>query len=125
MKNSPPHSITGPKVKVMKSTFFGTAIPLTDEAAARAIVKDMKQRDRKARHIVFAFRVDGTRIAEGMSDDGEPHGTGGSSILSYLRNNEITNVLVTVTRYWGGVKLGPGRLKRAYLEAAKKVLEMM
>ena len=125
MKTSPPNSITGPKVKVMKSTFFGTAMHLTDETKARAIVKDMKQRDRKARHIVFAFRVEGNPVAEGMSDDGEPHGTGGMSILSFLRNREITNVLVTVTRYWGGVKLGPGRLKRAYLEAAKKVLEMM
>ena len=125
MKENITGSTTGPRFKVMKSVFFGTVIPITDEATARPLVKKMRQADRKARHIVFAFRIDGNPVSEGMSDDGEPRGTGGLPILSMLRHKELTNILVTVTRYWGGVKLGPGNLKRAYLEAAKKALEML
>jgi len=125
MKNNIPDATNGPRIKVMKSVFFGTVISVNDDAAARPLVKKMKQADRKARHIVFAFRIDGNPVSEGMSDDGEPRGTGGLPVLSMLRHRELTNILVTVTRYWGGVKLGPGRLKRAYLEAAKKALEML
>ena len=98
----------------MKSTFFGTIVTVTDEKTARSIVKDMKQRDKKARHVVFAFRIEGSPVVEGMSDDGEPRGTGGMPVLQLLRNRELTNVLVTVTRYFGGVKLGPGNLRRVY-----------
>lgn len=123
MNDKNPDITTGPRIKVMKSTFFGTVVTFTDEAAARVFVKDMKQNDRKARHVVFAFRIDGNPVIEGMSDDGEPRGTGGLPILSLLRQREFTNILVAVTRYWGGVKLGPGNLRRAYFEAAKKALE--
>ena len=115
---------TGPPIKVKKSTFFGTVIPVTDDTVARMFVKEMKKADRKARHIVFAFRIAGEPVTEGMSDDGEPRGTGGISILNFLRQRELTNILVAVTRYWGGVKLGPGNLKRAYLDTAKKALQM-
>ncbi|MCE5248580.1 YigZ family protein [bacterium] len=117
-----PGAKTGPPHKVMKSTFVGTVIPVTDENAARAIVKEIKAADRKARHVAFAFRIAGNPVREGMSDDGEPHGTGGMPILLLLRNGDITNILVTVTRYWGGIKLGPGNLKRAYRDAAKSAL---
>ena len=125
MNENIPGSTTGPRIKVMKSVFFGTVIPVTDEAAARPLVKKMKLADRKARHIVFAFRIDGNPVSEGMSDDGEPRGTGGLPVLNFLRHKKLTNILVTVTRYWGGVKLGPGNLKRAYLEAAKKVIDIV
>ena len=125
MKENITEATNGPRIKVMKSVFFGTVISITDDKAARSLVKKMKQADRKAHHIVFAFRTDGNPVSEGMSDDGEPRGTGGLSILNFLRHKELTNILVTVTRYWGGVKLGPGNLKRAYLEAAKKVIDMV
>jgi len=118
------HITTGPRLKVMKSVFVGSVIRVTDEQKARSIVKDIKQSDRKARHVVFAFRIESNPVIEGMSDDGEPRGTGGFPLLNILRGNDLTNVLVTVTRYWGGVKLGPGRLKRAYRDAAKSALEM-
>jgi putative IMPACT (imprinted ancient) family translation regulator len=58
-----------------------------------------------------------------MSDDGEPRGTAGFSILTLLRYKNLNNILVTVTRYWGGIKLGPGNLKRSYMNAAKEALE--
>jgi len=122
---SQPEIKTGPRLKVMKSTFVGSVIPVTSGETARSMVKDIKQGDRKARHVVFAFRIEGNPVQEGMSDDGEPRGTGGLPVLSLLRNKERTNVLVTVTRYWGGIKLGPGRLKRAYRDAAKSALEIV
>jgi putative IMPACT (imprinted ancient) family translation regulator len=120
---SPAGAVTGPRIKVMKSVFFATVVPVTGSDTARSVVKEMKQRDRKARHIVFAFRIGGNPVTEGMSDDGEPRGTGGLPILQLLRKEERTDVLVAVTRYWGGVKLGPGNLMRAYLDAAKQALE--
>jgi len=115
----------GPKHTVMKSIFFGTVITIDDDRQAKDIVKQMKNRDRKARHVVHAFRIDGIPVIEGMSDDGEPHGTGGMPLLMLLRGMDITGILLTVTRYFGGVKLGPGNLKRAYRDAAKKALESM
>ena len=118
-----PGAKTGPPLKVMKSTFVGAVIPVTDENTARSIIKQIKSADRKARHVAFAFRIAGNPVREGMSDDGEPRGTAGMPILLLLRNSDLTNVLVTVTRYWGGVKLGPGNLKRAYRDAAKSALE--
>ena len=115
--------ITGPRIKVSKSIFFGTVYSVTGDREAREIVKQMKRKDRKARHIAFAFRIGANPVVEGMSDDGEPRGTGGLPILMLLRNKDLKDMLVTVTRYWGGVKLGPGNLKRAYMNAAREALD--
>ena len=115
--------IAGPCITVMKSKFLGTLIPVTDEQDARAQLKVMKAADRKARHIAFAFRIAGEPVVEGMSDDGEPRATAGLPILQLLRHHDLTGVLVTVTRYFGGIKLGPGNLRRAYANAAKAVIE--
>ena len=114
---------TGPKITVMKSVFFATVISVNEQKTARDIVKELKRKDHKARHIAFAFRIAGNPVVEGMSDDGEPRGTAGLPVLSLLRHKELTDILLTVTRYWGGVKLGPGNLRRAYMNAAKAVLE--
>ena len=121
MKDSPN---TGPRITFRKSVFFGTVYSVNDEKEARKIVKKMKCKDRKASHIVFAFRIDAKPVAEGMSDDGEPRRTGGLPILMLLRNKDMNNILVTVTRYWGGIKLGPGNLKRSYMNAAKEALKV-
>ncbi len=113
----------GPKITIKKSIFIGGAAPVSSEAEARALVKDMKRNDRKANHVAFAFRLDANPVSEGMSDDGEPRGTAGLPLLMLLRNRGETGVLVTVTRYYGGINLGPGNLARAYVEAAKSALE--
>jgi len=113
----------GPRITVRKSIFFATVCSVTDNREARNLVKELKRKDHKARHIAFAFRIDGNPVIEGMSDGGEPRGTGGLPILTLLRNKDLNNILVAVTRYWGGVKLGTGNLKRAYLSAAKEALE--
>ena len=113
----------GPRIVVRKSVFIGTVIPVSDEKTAREFAKEMKRGKRKAAHVAFAFRIAGNPVKEGMSDGGEPRGTAGLPILMLLRNKQVTGILVTVTRYWGGTKLGPGNLKRAYRDAALKALE--
>lgn len=114
---------TGPKITVRKSVFYASVFSVIEEKAARDLVKELKRKDRKARHIAFAFRIGGNPVIEGMSDEGEPRGTAGFPILTLLRHKNLNNILVTVTRYWGGIKLGPGNLKRAYMNAAKEALE--
>ncbi len=114
--------ITGEKIVVRKSSFVGTLVRVDDGGEARKIVKKLKNADRKAAHVAFAFRIGDDPVEEGMSDDGEPRGTAGLPILMLLRHDDRRNVLVAVTRYWGGVKLGTGNLRRAYAEAAKSVL---
>ncbi len=115
--------ITGPKIIVRKSVFYASVFSVTEEKAARDLVKELKRKDRKARHIAFAFRIGGNHVIEGMSDNGEPRGTAGLPILTLLRHKKLSNILVTVTRYWGGIKLGPGNLKRVYMNAAKEALK--
>ena len=114
---------TGPRITVRKSVFYASVFSVTEEKAARDLVKELKRKDRKARHIAFAFRIGGNPVIEGMSDNREPRGTAGLPILTLLRHKKLNNILVTVTRYWGGVKLGPGNLKRAYMNAAKETLK--
>ncbi len=114
--------IIGPKVVVHRSTFVGAVQTVQGSVQVRDIVRDMKQADRRARHVAWAFRLDGTPVEEGMTDDGEPRGTAGMPLLELLRHRDALNLLVTVTRHFGGVKLGPGNLRRAYKEAAKAAL---
>ena len=117
------HLLDGPRITAMKSIFFASVFRVTSDRDARDTVKAIKEKDRKARHIAFAFRIGENPVLEGMSDDGEPRGTAGLPVLMLLRNKNISGILVAVTRYWGGVKLGPGNLKRAYMNAAKEALE--
>ena len=77
--------ITGPKIIVRKSVFYASVFSVTEEKAARDLVKELKRKDRKARHIAFAFRIGGNHVIEGMSDNGEPRGTAGLPILTLLK----------------------------------------
>lgn len=123
MSISTDHPVTGPRVEVKKSVFVATVVPVGDELEAREIVKDMKKRDRKANHVAFAYRIGANPVREGMSDDGEPRGTAGLPLLMLLRRRGLTDTLIMVTRKWGGIKLGPGNLRRAYSESARLTLE--
>lgn len=114
---------TGPRITIRKSVFFANVFSASDDSEVNNLIKELKRKDRKAIHIAFAFRIVSNTVTEGMSDDGEPLGTVGLSILTLLRNKNLNNILVAVTRYRGGVKLGPGNLKRAYMNAAKVAQE--
>lgn len=100
-----------------KSVFIANVFPIADEEDAIKKLNEIKKKERDARHNVFAYRIaNGT---ERYSDDGEPNGTAGMPILSILRGENLQNVLVVVTRYFGGILLGTGGLMHAYSDATK------
>lgn len=107
-----------------KSKFIGTIFYITSEEQAQEIIKKVKKQYYDARHNCFAYRVmTESGVVERFSDDGEPSGTAGGPMLNILARNNLCNVLVVVTRYFGGILLGTGGLVRAYSDATTKVIE--
>lgn len=101
-----------------------TYAPSVDEA--KAFLSQIREEMSDASHHVYAFRVGyGNSVIEGMSDDGEPSGTAGPPVLSVLRGTDIGDIIIVVTRYFGGTKLGTGGLVRAYSEAARTALNTL
>ncbi|MEO0559680.1 MAG: YigZ family protein [Bacteroidota bacterium] len=105
------------------SRFIGEAFPVASEADALTMMETVRAREHAATHVCWAYRLgaDGSRIRS--ADDGEPSGTAGLPILREIEGRDLTDCLVTVTRYYGGTKLGAGGLARAYGEAAATVLD--
>ncbi len=111
------------ELKVQRSRFLALAAPAADEAAARAAVAGMQKRYHDCRHVCHAWRLGAApAIVEARADAGEPAGTAGEPILAAIRQADLTDTVVVVARYFGGVKLGPGGLARAYGEAAEAAL---
>ncbi len=108
---------------VKKSRFLAEVFPVENQEAARALLKEQKARYPDAAHVVHAFAVGPDGLIQGCSDDGEPSGTAGRPVLEVLKGSNTTNILLTVTRWFGGTLLGTGGLVKAYGEAAKAVLE--
>ncbi|SIT09027.1 IMPACT family protein [Alicyclobacillus vulcanalis] len=105
-----------------KSRFLAAAVPVRTESDALAALSEVRARHPGARHHVYAYRMGVQVPHERFSDDGEPSGTAGRPVLEVIRRQGITNVLVIVTRYFGGILLGANGLVRAYTEAAAAVL---
>ena len=103
-----------------KSEFIGDACHIDTLDEALAFVEAIRQQHPKSRHVAYAAVCGGAdgRLSERMSDDGEPSGTAGKPILDVLRANELTDCVVAVTRYFGGILLGSGGLIRAYSTGA-------
>lgn len=108
------------EIVISKSRFLGTCVPAASEAEAAEQIARLKKRYWDARHICYAFRLQGG--ASRSSDDGEPSGTAGASILNVLTQSGLENVLCAVVRYFGGVLLGTGGLVRAYGKAASEAV---
>ncbi len=106
--------------KVRGSRFVGDAAPCADEDDALAFVATIRDRHPDASHHCWAFRLEDGR--ERSSDDGEPAGTAGAPIQRRIGGADLQNVVVVVTRWFGGTKLGTGGLVRAYGGAAAEVL---
>ncbi len=104
-----------------KSRFIATISPVSTEEEARAFIESVRKKYHDARHNCFAFLVDEGGIAR-TSDDGEPQGTAGHPMLDVLTGENLHNVAVVVTRYFGGTLLGTGGLVRAYSDAVRKGL---
>ncbi|MGP1576297.1 MAG: IMPACT family protein [Treponema sp.] len=111
------------EIIIKKSLFRAELFSVSDAVTAREYVKQQKDCCRNARHIVHAFVIGKHGEILGCSDDGEPAGTAGQPVLAVLKGSGITNVLITVARWFGGTLLGTGGLVKAYAGAAKAVLE--
>ena len=105
------------------SRFLSELIPCESQAQARDILKAQKEKYADATHVVHAFIVGKNGEVMGMSDDGEPSGTAGRPTLDVLKGRNCTNLIITITRWFGGTLLGTGGLVKAYGNGAKQVLE--
>ncbi|PID80665.1 hypothetical protein CSB20_06385, partial [bacterium DOLZORAL124_64_63] len=112
------------ELKEQRSRFIGLAAPAANADAARAFIQDCARRYHDARHVCHGWKLGlGTDAVENRNDDGEPSGTAGEPILAAIRRTPLTDVVVVVVRYFGGIKLGCGGLSRAYGGTADLVLE--
>lgn len=104
------------EIIINKSRFIGRAFPVETEEEALTILSDIRKKHYDATHNCYAYVIkDG---AARFSDDGEPSGTAGMPIMDVLKNKQLVNTLVIVTRYFGGILLGAGGLVRAYSRSA-------
>ncbi|MCI7812229.1 MAG: YigZ family protein [Lachnospiraceae bacterium] len=106
-----------------KSRFIATVCPAESEEEATAFIASMKKKYWDATHNCSAFVVGETQTLQRCSDDGEPSGTAGRPMLDVLLGEKICNVVVVVTRYFGGTLLGTGGLVRAYSKAVQEGLK--
>lgn len=105
-----------------RSRFIGYVKPVKTEAEAAEFINSIRSKHWDARHNVYAYSLREGNIKR-YSDDGEPSGTAGMPVLDVITKNEVYDVCVVVTRYFGGVLLGTGGLVRAYSQGSKIALE--
>ena len=105
-----------------KSRFIGGAYYVEDVAAAEAKIAEISKKYWDARHNCYAYVIGENSEITKCSDNGEPSGTAGKPILEVVNGSGITNILIIVTRYFGGVLLGTGGLVRAYTQAAQAAI---
>ncbi|NLD19754.1 MAG: YigZ family protein [Clostridiales bacterium] len=108
---------------IEKSRFIAHVKPVSTREEGDAFVAEIKSRYKDATHNVPAMVIGDKFQMQWASDDGEPQGTSGAPIVQMLVKEELTNLVVVVTRYFGGVKLGTGGLVRAYTSSAKLGLQ--
>ena len=101
-----------------RSKFLAFAIPVESVEEVKAIVSEYQKEYYDARHVCYAYMLGSERLEFRANDNGEPSGTAGKPILGQINSNELTNILVIVVRYFGGIKLGTSGLIVAYRQAA-------
>ncbi len=107
---------------IQRSRFISYAEPVSSEAEAMEKLEGYRKQYNDARHVCWAYVIGENYEHYRANDDGEPSGTAGRPILGQIRSFELTNVLVIVVRYYGGIKLGTGGLVTAYQDGAKNAL---
>jgi uncharacterized YigZ family protein len=110
-------------LKEKNSKFFGYAFPVVSENEVKEILEQLRKQHFSARHWCYAYQIGTEKIYYRANDDGEPNNSAGMPIYGQIQSFEVTNVLVVVVRYFGGVKLGVGGLISAYKTAAQMALE--
>ncbi|WP_275738437.1 MULTISPECIES: YigZ family protein [unclassified Halorhabdus] len=119
-------TVAGPgeaRFTISGSEFIGHARPAETVDAAETFVDSIRTEYDDATHNVPAYRVRADPLREWASDDGEPSGSAGKPALNVLNGQELQNVVVVVTRYFGGTELGVGGLVSAYSRAVKEAIE--
>lgn len=111
------------EIIVKNSRFINELFICNSQTEARDVIKSQKEKYQDASHVCHAFVIGKDAEVLGMSDAGEPGGTAGRPMLDVLKGSGITNILLTVTRYFGGTLLGTGGLVKAYGDCAKSVIE--
>lgn len=114
-------SETSAEIEEKKSRFIAYIAPAQTEEEALSFLERMRSEHRMARHNVYAYVLRGGRVR--YSDDGEPSKTAGLPVLEVIEHAGLIDVIVVVTRYFGGTLLGTGGLVRAYTQAAKSAIE--
>ena len=109
--------------KEKNSKFFGYAYPVTSEEEVKIHIEHLKKQHFSARHWCYAYQIGTEQFSFRANDDGEPNNSAGMPIYGQIQSYEVTNVLVVVVRYFGGVKLGVGGLITAYKTTAQLALE--
>lgn len=108
------------EIIINKSRFIGSACPVENEDEALVFIDRIRKEFKDASHNVYAYVIGESSMR--YSDDGEPSGTGGMPVLNVIKQENLRNVAIVVTRYFGGVLLGAGGLARAYSKGAKIAL---
>ena len=109
--------------KEKNSKFFSYAFPIVNEDAVKPLLEEVRKKHSSAGHCCYAFQLGSDKIQYRTNDDGEPNNTAGMPIYGQIQSFGVTNVLVVVVRYFGGVKLGMGGLISAYRTSAQMALE--
>ena len=109
--------------KEKNSKFFGLAFPVSNEEEVKNRLTEIKKTHFSARHWCYAYQIGTEKTYYRVNDDGEPNNSAGMPIYGQIQSFDITNVLIVVVRYFGGVKLGVGGLISAYKTAAQMALE--
>lgn len=109
--------------KEKNSKFYGYAFPITSEEEVKPIIEKLRKQHFGAVHWCYAFQTGTDKIYYRVNDDGEPSNTAGMPIYGQIQSFGITNVLVVIVRFFGGVKLGVGGLISAYRTTAQMALE--
>ncbi|MCC0782138.1 YigZ family protein [Clostridioides sp. ES-S-0108-01] len=117
------HEFGTDEITIEKSVFIGYASPIKSEEEALEFINEIKKKHKDATHNVWAYTVGQNMNIQRYSDDGEPQGTAGIPTLEVIKKEDLRDVVVVVTRYFGGTKLGAGGLVRAYTKGAKLGLE--
>ncbi len=109
--------------KDKNSKFYGYTHPITKQEDVKIIIDTLKKEHHSARHWCYAWQLGTEKIRYRSNDDGEPSNSAGQPIYGQIQSFNVTNILVVVVRYFGGVKLGVGGLINAYRTAAQLALE--
>jgi uncharacterized YigZ family protein len=109
--------------KDKNSKFYGYAYPLLNEESVKEHIDHLKKLHKNARHFCYAYQIGTTKLHYRVNDDGEPNNSAGMPIYGQIQSFNLTNVLIVVVRYFGGVKLGVSGLINAYKTAAQLTVE--